>query len=54
MKKLRQSAKNCMAKEWFSLYRARLDEPKPVLRLMMQESQSQIAQMKFADHVEHP
>lgn len=43
-----------MAKEWFSLCRARLGEPKPVLRLLTQESQNQIAQLKFADHVEYP
>ena len=54
MKKLRPYAKKCMAKEWFSLYRVRLDEPKPVFRLLTQESQSQIAQLKFADHVESP
>ena len=43
-----------MAKEWFSLCRARLDEPKLVLRLLRQELQSQIEQLKFADLVEHP
>ena len=43
-----------MTREWFSLCRARLDKPKPVLRLLRQESQSQIAQLKFADHVECP
>ena len=52
MKGLRPCAKKCMTKEWFSLCRARLDEPKPVLRLLRQESQIQIVLPMSADLVE--
>lgn len=41
-----------MTKRWFSLCRAHLDEPKPILRPLTQESQTLSAQLKFVDQVE--